>query len=115
MVFEHKLPSVDEVAGLMGLPPAVARRLLSMAPDRLTAILIDIRAAMEIRDWDAICKHTHAARGVCSNLRLQPIVDVAAAIEGNAKKRSASAEDEDLCDVFENLTQELRRMLSGGV
>jgi HPt (histidine-containing phosphotransfer) domain-containing protein len=111
---EYKLPTVEEIAGMMGLPSATARKLLGMAPERLDSIQADIRAGLAAGDMDSVARHAHAARGVCSNLRLQPIVDTALTIEQNAKKRLPAAYSAGLCDRLGALTEELRRMLSGG-
>jgi HPt (histidine-containing phosphotransfer) domain-containing protein len=85
-----------------------------MVPDRMSVLTADIRAGAAAQDWAAVAKHAHAARGVSSNMRLQPMVDILYAIEQNAKDQSAEADNADLCDRLDGLTEELRSMLSGG-
>jgi len=109
-----KLPTVDEVAGLMGLPPATAGKLLGMVPSRMDTILASLRAGLDAEDWEAVARDAHAAKGVCSNLRLQPMVDIVHAIEQNAKQQRLASESQGLCNQLERFTEELRRMLSGG-
>jgi HPt (histidine-containing phosphotransfer) domain-containing protein len=114
MESDCKLPAVEEVAGLMGLPIATAVKLLGMAPDRLGMLSAEIRAAIAAGDWDTAAKGAHAARGVCSNLRLQPLVDMAYAIEQCAKNQGPAENGDGLCSRFDAYVGELKRMLSGG-
>jgi HPt (histidine-containing phosphotransfer) domain-containing protein len=111
---ELMIPTVEEIAELMGLSPAVVRKLLDMAPSRLEALTADIRAGLTAGDHNAVAISAHAAKGVCSNLRLKPFVDIVFDIEQNAKNQCPATDSLGLCDRLDACTGELRRMLSGG-
>jgi len=111
---DYTLPTIEAVAGQMGLPPAVAKKLLNMVPARLRIMAADLRGSLEARDCELTAKHAHAVKGVCANLRLQPIVDIAAALEAEAKAQRLPEDGGSVCDDLEAYAGVLEGMLAGG-